>query len=80
MAEGHYFIVNKNLVEMLACLVIATTPTGLWIGLTRRYWAVCAAAQLGARRRSRRRRNGVTIGRNGGSQVADTGPIPLESN
>jgi len=33
MAEGHYFIVNKNLIEMLACLVIATTPTGRWIGL-----------------------------------------------
>lgn len=31
--EGHYWIVNKNLVEMLACLVIATTPNGLWIGL-----------------------------------------------
>ncbi len=33
LAEGHYFIVNKNLVEMLACLVIASTPSGLWIGL-----------------------------------------------
>jgi uncharacterized membrane protein YphA (DoxX/SURF4 family) len=33
MAEGHYWIVNKNLVEMLACLVIASTPSGHWIGL-----------------------------------------------
>lgn len=31
--EGHYWIVNKNLVELLACLVIASTPNGLWIGL-----------------------------------------------
>ncbi len=31
--EGHYWIVNKNLVEMLACLVLASTPNGLWIGL-----------------------------------------------
>jgi len=33
MAEGHYWIVNKNLIEMLACLVVASTPNGLWIGL-----------------------------------------------
>ena len=31
--EGHYLIVNKNLIEMLACLVIASTPSGLWLGL-----------------------------------------------
>ncbi len=33
VAEGHYWIVNKNLIEMLACLVLASTPNGLWIGL-----------------------------------------------
>ncbi len=32
-AEGHYWIVNKNLVELLACLSLATLPTGRWIGL-----------------------------------------------
>lgn len=32
-AEGHYWIVNKNLVEFLACLVLASTPNGLWIGV-----------------------------------------------
>jgi uncharacterized membrane protein YphA (DoxX/SURF4 family) len=32
-AEGHYFIVSKNLIELIACLVIATTPSGHWIGL-----------------------------------------------
>lgn len=32
-AEGHYLFVNKNLIEFLACLVIASTPNGLWIGL-----------------------------------------------
>jgi uncharacterized membrane protein YphA (DoxX/SURF4 family) len=31
--EGHYLFVNKNLIELLACLVLASTPTGLWIGL-----------------------------------------------
>jgi len=33
MSEGHYLYVNKNLVEMLACLVLASTPNGLWLGL-----------------------------------------------
>ena len=32
IAEGHYWIVNKNLVEMFACLALAATPSGLWIG------------------------------------------------
>jgi len=31
--EGHYRYVNKNLIEMLACLVLASTPSGLWIGV-----------------------------------------------
>jgi uncharacterized membrane protein YphA (DoxX/SURF4 family) len=31
--EGHYVFVNKNLIEFLACLVIAATPSGLWIGV-----------------------------------------------
>lgn len=31
--EGHYLFVNKNLVELIACLVLAATPNGLWIGL-----------------------------------------------
>jgi uncharacterized membrane protein YphA (DoxX/SURF4 family) len=44
-AEGNYLIVSKNLVEMLACLVIATTPNGHWIGFD--------AILFGARRRRR---------------------------
>lgn len=31
--EGHYLIVSKNLIELIACLVIAVTPSGRWIGL-----------------------------------------------
>lgn len=31
--EGTYFLVSKNLIELIACLVIATTPSGHWIGL-----------------------------------------------
>jgi uncharacterized membrane protein YphA (DoxX/SURF4 family) len=31
--EGHYYFVNKNLVEMLALMVLATTRSGCWVGL-----------------------------------------------
>lgn len=31
--EGSYLIVNKNLIEMIACLALATLPTGAWGGL-----------------------------------------------
>jgi uncharacterized membrane protein YphA (DoxX/SURF4 family) len=43
--EGHYWIVSKNLIELIACLVIATTPSGHWIGLD--------ALVFGPRRRRR---------------------------
>jgi uncharacterized membrane protein YphA (DoxX/SURF4 family) len=33
VAEGHYLIVNKNLIEMLACLALVFIPTSFWIGL-----------------------------------------------
>jgi uncharacterized membrane protein YphA (DoxX/SURF4 family) len=33
VAEGEYLFVNKNLIEMLACLMLATMPTGVWGGL-----------------------------------------------
>jgi hypothetical protein len=44
-AEGHYWIVSKNLVELIACLLIATTASGHWFGLD--------ALFFGARRRRR---------------------------
>jgi uncharacterized membrane protein YphA (DoxX/SURF4 family) len=44
-AEGHYFIVSKNLIELIACLVVLATPSGHWIGLD--------ALFFGARRRRR---------------------------
>jgi len=31
-AEGHYLIVSKNLIELIACLAIAATPSGHWVG------------------------------------------------
>jgi uncharacterized membrane protein YphA (DoxX/SURF4 family) len=31
--EGNYLYVNKNLIEMLALLVLATTASGRWLGL-----------------------------------------------
>jgi len=32
-AEGHYIIINKNLIEILALLAIAVIPTGRYLGL-----------------------------------------------
>jgi hypothetical protein len=32
-AEGHYLFINKNTIEMLALLVLATTRSGSWLGL-----------------------------------------------
>lgn len=33
MAEGHYLVVNKNLIEAVALLMIATSRAGRWAGL-----------------------------------------------
>ena len=43
--EGHYWIVSKNLVELIACLLIAVTASGYWFGLDRLFF--------GGRRRRR---------------------------
>ena len=32
-AEGHYLFINKNIIEMLALLTLATTASGRWAGL-----------------------------------------------
>jgi uncharacterized membrane protein YphA (DoxX/SURF4 family) len=32
-AEGHYLYVNKNIIEMLALLALATTRSGRWLGI-----------------------------------------------
>jgi len=32
-AEGHYILINKNIIEMLALLALATTRSGRWAGL-----------------------------------------------
>jgi uncharacterized membrane protein YphA (DoxX/SURF4 family) len=43
--EGHYWIVSKNLIELIACLLIAVTASGHWFGLD--------ALFFGGRRRRR---------------------------
>jgi uncharacterized membrane protein YphA (DoxX/SURF4 family) len=32
-AEGHYYYINKNIIEMVALLTLATTQSGTWLGL-----------------------------------------------
>src|SRR5262249_40152291 len=41
---GDYLFVNKNVIEMLALLALATTPARRWSGPGRRVTAVWAAA------------------------------------
>jgi uncharacterized membrane protein YphA (DoxX/SURF4 family) len=48
-AEGHYWIVSKNLVELIACLVLATTPSGHWIGLDALFFGAWRRRRLAAR-------------------------------
>ena len=60
-AEGNYMIVSKNLVELLACLVIATTPSGHWVGFD--------ALLFGARRRRRLAARAARV-----QQPSDTDP------
>jgi len=60
LAEGHYLYVNKNLIELLACLVLASTPNGLWIGLD--------ALLFGWRARRRHRRAEVAAARDRSAQ------------
>jgi uncharacterized membrane protein YphA (DoxX/SURF4 family) len=54
-AEGHFWIVDKNLVELTACLALACLPTGHWVGLD--------ALLFGARRRRRLLRQEVELER-----------------
>src|SRR6266545_36015 len=39
-AEGHYLYINKNLIEMLALLALATTQSGRWAGLDGLIYAI----------------------------------------
>jgi len=48
-AEGHYFIVSKNLIELIACLALAALPTGHWIGLDALFFGARWRRRLAAR-------------------------------
>lgn len=39
-AEGHYLFINKNLIECLALLALATLPSGRWLGLDGLFYAL----------------------------------------
>jgi uncharacterized membrane protein YphA (DoxX/SURF4 family) len=45
-AEGHYLFVSKNLIELIACLVIAVTPSGHWIGLDALFFGAARRRRL----------------------------------
>ena len=48
--EGNYFYVNKNLIEMLALLTLATTASGRWLGLDALIHAI-GTALFGAKKK-----------------------------
>jgi uncharacterized membrane protein YphA (DoxX/SURF4 family) len=68
-AEGHYWIVSKNLVELLACFVIATTPSGYWLGID--------ALAFGWLRRRRLARQQGGSGISHADQELRKQPVPL---
>jgi uncharacterized membrane protein YphA (DoxX/SURF4 family) len=68
-AEGHYWIVSKNLVELLACLVLATTPSGYWLGVD--------ALAFGWLRRRRLARQAGGPGISNAEQDLRNQPVPL---
>jgi uncharacterized membrane protein YphA (DoxX/SURF4 family) len=77
IAEGNYWIVNKNLVEMLACLVLASTPSGLWLGID-----ALLFGWIGRRREAEQFAAGGEDGEEGGSnghgRVSDPRrPVPV---
>lgn len=77
LAEGHYFIVNKNLIEMLACLALMCIPTGQWIGLDAvLFGRARRRRELEAREREAEAERAVPV-REARSRPADTGPIPI---
>ena len=49
-AEGHYWIVSKNLVELIACLLVATTASGHWFGLDALFFGRAPPPPLGSPR------------------------------
>ncbi len=82
-AEGHYLYVSKNLIELIACMVIATTPSGHWIGLDVLFFGARRRRRLIAREQSAAPTRGRPQSRDA-SQAAvargpdhDRNPIPL---
>ena len=62
--EGHYFMVEKNFVEMMACLALVFLPTGHWVGLD--------ADLCGKRRHARELRRAEREGREHAAGVGRT--------
>jgi uncharacterized membrane protein YphA (DoxX/SURF4 family) len=83
VAEGHYSIVNKNLIEMLACLALVFIPTSFWIGLDSMLfgWMFRGRDRADSSPRSTAGSGSSTIGTTttGRGAAVDVKPIPLSS-
>ncbi len=62
--EGHYLYVNKNLIELFACLLVAVTGSGRWIGLDALFFPGRNRAAADQPRRSMSEPNGDPPGSN----------------
>jgi uncharacterized membrane protein YphA (DoxX/SURF4 family) len=52
MAEGHYLFVNKNLIELVACLTLASSRVGRWFGLDAFLGFLCERRRMRAATRA----------------------------
>lgn len=84
-AEGHYLIVSKNLIELIACLVIATLPSGHWIGLdalffgARRRRRLAAQACAGERRETEDRRRKTEDSKDNSGVITSNGQLTTDN-
>jgi len=77
MAEGHYLIVNKNLIEMLACLALVFIPTSFWIGLDAMLFGWMFRRRETVDDLPSRPESGSSLG--SGRSAPDVKPIPISS-
>jgi uncharacterized membrane protein YphA (DoxX/SURF4 family) len=66
-AEGHYLFINKNVIEMLALLALATTPSGRWAGLDGLLYVLAPWRRSRPARVAGERRDVTQSGSRGGS-------------
>lgn len=73
--EGHYWIVSKNLIELIACLLIAVSASGYWFGIDRLFFGAGRRRRWARRERKLAEKYGLVV--DPGSAREHPGSIPL---